>query len=189
MDRPEDRDACGRDRRDPPDEAATSAATPGWRRFLSHDSGPFAQFVKYGAIGVASTLVQMAVFYLLASTVCRCLGPEDSAVKWFGLPAVELSRFARGLRFAVDTVVGFSVANVFCWLMNRAFVFRPGKFAWYKEFGMFFGAAACAMAIATGLSWMLIHWVGLQTSVAVVIEVVVSFIVNFVARKFFIFKG
>ena len=175
------------------DWAATSAATPAsgsWlRRFLSHDSGPFAQFVKYGAIGVAATIVQMTVFYLLASTICRCLGPDDWAVKWFGLPAVELSRFVRGLRFAVDTALGFTVANVFCWLMNRAFVFRPGKFVWYKEFGMFFGAATGAMVLATGLAWVLINWIGLQTTAAVIIEVVVSFLVNFVARKFFIFKG
>jgi putative flippase GtrA len=194
---PED---AGRDTRDPSDVAATSAADSdvaatsaaapaAWRRFLSHDSGPFAQFVKYGAIGVASTLVQMVVFYLLASTVCRCLGPDDWAVKWFGLPQVDVSHVVRGFRFAVDTVLGFTVANVFCWLMNRAFVFRPGKFAWYKEFGMFFCAAAGAMALATGLSWMLINWVGLQTTTAVVIEIVVSFLVNFFVRKFFIFKG
>ena len=162
---------------------------PAWRRFLSNDSGPFAQFVKYGAIGVAATLVQMTVFYVLASTCCRCLGANDWAVEWFGLPSVELSRLVRGFRFAVDTAIGFSIANVFCWLMNRAFVFRPGKFSWYKEFGMFFGAAAGAMALATGISWVLINWVGLQTTAAVVIEVVVSFVVNFVARKFFIFKG
>jgi hypothetical protein len=104
------------------DKAATSAASPAtgttgilpvdgsWlRRFLSHDSGPFAQFVKYGAIGVASTLVQMLVFYCLASTICRCLGPEDWAVKWFGLPAVEISRFVRGLRFAIDTVKSYGL--------------------------------------------------------------------------------
>ena len=159
--------------------AATSAAPPAtvpwWRRFLSHDSGPFAQFVKYGAIGVASTLVQMLVFYLLAATCCRCLGPDDWAVRLLGLPSVDVPHAVRGFRFAVDTVLGFSVANVFCWLMNRLFVFRPGKFAWYREFALFFGAAAGAM--------------GLQTSAAVVIEVVVSFVVNFVARKFFIFKG
>ncbi len=159
------------------------------RRFLSHDSGPFAQFVKYGAIGVASTLVQMAVFYLLASTVCKCLGPDDKAVKWLGLPFVEIPDWVRSLRFAVDTAIGFSVANVFCWLMNRAFVFRPGKFAWYKEFGMFFGAAACAMAVATWFAGMLICWIRLQSTVALLVEVVVSFAVNFVARKFFIFKG
>ena len=181
------------------DRAATSAATPGavaqerdppaWRRFLSHDSGPFAQFVKYGAIGVASTLVQMLAFYLLASTCCRCLGPDDWAVKWFGLPSVDVPHVVRGFRFAVDTALGLAVANVFCWLMNRLFVFRPGKFAWYKEFALFFGAAAGAMAIATGLSWILINWAGLQTTAAVIIEVFVSFVVNFVARKFFIFKG
>ncbi len=193
MDRPAD---------NPDDRAATSAAPPAtgttgaspvdvpwWRRFLSHDSGPFAQFVKYGAIGVASTLVQMIVFYLLASTCLRCLGPNDMAVKFLGLPAVEISDWVRSLRFAVDTAIGFSVANVFCWLMNRAFVFRPGKFVWYKEFALFFGAAACAMALATGFAWVLINWVGLQTSMAVVIEIIVSFVVNFVARKCFIFKG
>jgi len=203
MDRQVDRDGRGRDKRDPPDRGRDKRDPPGsgcerrdppaWRRFisrfLSHDSGPFAQFVKYGAIGVASTIVQMLVFYLLASTCCRCLGPDDWAVKGFGLPSVEVSDWVRGFRFVVDTALGFSVANVFCWLMNRAFVFRPGKFAWYKEFALFFGAAACAMALATGLSWVLINWAGIQTSAAVVIEVVVSFVVNFVARKFFIFKG
>ena len=127
---------------------------PAWRRFLSNDSGPFAQFVKYGAIGVAATLVQMTVFYVLASTCCRCLGANDWAVEWFGLPSVELSRLVRGFRF------------------------------W-----MFFGAAAGAMTLATGISWMLIHLAGLQTTIALLIEVVVSFLVNFIARKFFIFKG
>jgi len=169
----------GRDKRDP----------PAWRKFLSHDSGPFAQLVKYGAIGVASTVVQMLAFYLLASTCCRCLGPDDWSVKWFGLPSVDVPHVVRGFRFAVNTVLGFSVANVFCWLMNRAFVFRPGKFAWYKEFALFFGAAAGAMVLATGIAWVLINWAGLQTSAAVAIEVVVSFLVNFVARKFFIFKS
>ena len=145
MDRPEDIDSRGRDKRDPSAAGTTGVPPvegPWWRRFLSHDSGPFAQFVKYGAVGVASTLAQMLVFYLLASTCCRCLGSDDMAVKWLGLPAVDVSDWVRSLRFAVDTVIGFSVANVFCWLMNRVFVFRPGKFAWYKEFALFFSAAA-----------------------------------------------
>ena len=43
------------------------------KKILSHDCGPFWQFVKYGAIGVMATLVQTGVFYFLASTVFRCL--------------------------------------------------------------------------------------------------------------------
>ena len=169
----------------------------GWldiRRFLSHDCGPFAQFVKYGAIGVMSTCVQMAVFYLLAATCLRCLTADDWAVRNLGLPSApftgaEAWYASRWFLAAVATAAGFTVSNVFCWLMNRAFVFRPGKFRWYVEFGMFFGAAAGAMATALLVQSLLIGWFGVTTSFAAVVEVVVSFVVNFCVRKFFIFRG
>ena len=164
------------------------------KRFLSHDCGPFAQFVKYGAIGVMATCVQMGVFYLLAATCLRCLTADDWAVRFLSLPAAEFSGTepwyaSRWFLAAVATAVGFTVANVFCWLMNRAFVFRPGKFRWYVEFGMFYAAAAAATAIALSTQSLLIAWFGMMTSAAVVIEVLVSFAVNFFVRKFFIFKG
>ena len=191
----------------PDDWAATSAAPPAtgttgvspvdgtwWRRFLSHDSGPFAQFVKYGAIGVASTCVQMSIFYLLASTCVKCLTADDLAVLWFGLPSAaftgeEAWYASRGMLAAAATGVGFVFANVFCWLMNRWFVFRPGKFQWYVEFGTFFGVSAAATLIALGIMKLLIDQLGCMPSLAHLIEVVVSFFVNFFIRKFFIFKG
>jgi putative flippase GtrA len=164
------------------------------RRFLSHDCDPFAQFVKYGAIGAASTVVQFAVFYFLASTCLKCLTPDDKAVELLGLPSVVFSgdepwHAARWFLADVATAVGFSVANVFCWLMNRAFVFRPGKFRWYVEFGMFFGVAATATAIAIGVQTVLIRYAGTTTSAAAVVQALVAFMMNFFARKFFIFRG
>ena len=90
---------------------------------------------------------------------------------------------------AVATAAGFSVANVFCWLMNRAFVFRPGKFAWHVEFALFYGAAALATVIALVVQSALIRFAGTTTSFAAILEIVVSFFVNFVTRRFFIFKG
>ena len=62
------------------------------RKVLSHDSGPFWQFVKYGVIGVMSTAVQLTVFYVLAATSMKCLGADDVAVKYLGLPSVEVCR-------------------------------------------------------------------------------------------------
>ena len=50
------------------------------RRCLSHEAGAFAQFVKYGVVGVMATCVQTGVFYALAATCLRCLGPDDWAV-------------------------------------------------------------------------------------------------------------
>ena len=164
------------------------------RKILSHECGPFWQFVKYGTIGVLSTCVQLAVFYLLAATCLKCLGPDDWAVTKLGFPAAGFAEGApwyatRWFVAAVATAIGFTFANVFCWLLNRAFVFRPGKFRWYVEFGMFFGAAAFATLIATSVQSVLIGRFGLMTSAAALIEVIVSFLVNFFVRKFFIFKG
>ena len=163
-------------------------------KILSHDCGPFWQFVKYGAIGVMATLVQTGVFYILAATCLKCLGSDDVAVRFFGLPAAnftgeEVWYATRGSLASVATAIGFAVANVFCWLMNRKFVFRPGKFRWYIEFAMFFSAASLATAIALAVMKVLIDSFGMMTTFAVVIEVFVSFMVNFIVRKFFIFKG
>lgn len=159
------------------------------RRFLSHDSGPFAQFVKYGVIGVLSTCVQMIGFYLLAATCLKCLGADDWAVRFLGLPSVEVSDGVRAFRAAVATAGGFTVANIFCWMMNRLFVFKPGKFRWYVEFLMFFGVAALATVVALGVQSLLIKYFGMMTTAAVIVEVVVSFLMNFFVRKFVIFKG
>ena len=162
----------------------------GLRKILSHDCGPFWQFVKYGAIGVMATLVQTGVFYLLATTCLKCLGADDVAVKYLGFATADgLTDGVRAFRFSLATAVGFVMANVFCWLMNRWFVFKPGKFAWYAEFGMFFATSTVATVIALAVSSALIGWFGLMTTLAVFIEVVVSFLVNFFVRKFFIFKG
>ena len=166
----------------------------GVHRFLSHECGPFAQFLKYGAIGVLSTCVQMVVFYLLAATCLRCLTADDVAVRFLGLPSVSFSGTeiwwgSRWFLAAAATSIGFVAANVFCWVMNRLFVFRPGKFAWHIEFLLFFGAAAGAVFVALLVQSGLIHFAGVTTSFAAVVEVVVSFLVNFFTRRFFIFKG
>ena len=163
------------------------------RRFLSHDCGPFAQFVKYGAVGVMATCVQLAVFYVCASFWLKCLAAGDPAVVRFGLPYADFTGqepwyASRGMLAAVDTAVGFTVANVFCWLMNRAFVFVPGRHSPVREFAMFFAASAAATFVALGVMKLLIDVFGVATTYAVVVEVAVSFMVNFAARKFLIFK-
>lgn len=159
------------------------------RKILSYDCGPFWQLAKYGAIGVMATCVQMAVFYAVAAFCLPCLASGDWAVLSLGLPPAEVSDAVRAFRFAVATAAGFAVANIFCWLMNRWFVFRPGRLVWYVEFGCFAAVSAVAMALATSVSGWLIVRFGMMTSLAALVEVAVSFVVNFAIRKFFIFKG
>lgn len=159
------------------------------KRILSHDCGFWTQFIKYGVIGLLSTGVQLVVFYFLASTCLKCLQADDWAVRWFGLPAVEQSDAMRTFLFVVATVLGFFVSNVFCWLMNRAFVFRGGKYVWYKEFLFFIGVSGFSMGLGLAISALLISLWSVMTSLAVVVEVGTSFCFNYLMRKYFIFKG
>lgn len=164
------------------------------RHILSNEAGPLAQLVKYGIVGVMATCVQTGIFYVLAATCLKCLTADDWAVRLLGLPSVaftgdEAWYASRGMVAAAATAIGFVIANVFCWLMNRWFVFKPGKFRWYVELGMFFGASTLATLIALGVMKFLIDQFGLMTTLAVVVEVIVSFLVNFFIRKFVIFKG
>ena len=136
----------------------------------------------------------MAVFYALAATCLKCLTPDDWAVVELGLPSVTFDGTepwyaSRWFLAAAATAVGFVIANIFCWLLNRAIVFRPGKFAWYVEFALFFCASSFATLVALAVQSLLIRYFGVTTSFAVIVEVLVSFVVNFCARKFFIFRG
>jgi putative flippase GtrA len=163
------------------------------RNVLSHDCGPFWQFVKYGVIGVMSTMVQYAVFFLLAATCLKCLAPDDIAVRFLGFPSAEFTGgepwyATRGMIAAAATGIGFVVANLFCWVMNRMFVFKPGKFPWYTELAMFFGTSTLAMVISLFIMKILIDQLGMMTTVAGLLNVFISFMINFFVRRFFIFK-
>ena len=149
----------------------------------------FFQFVKYGTNGVIATYIQAIVFYFLASTYLKCLGAGDWAVVYLGLDSAAVADGVRALRFSVCTAVGFSLANIVCWLMNRLCVFKPGRFKWYAEFAFFFAVSLCATLVALAISAGLIRFFAVATSIALIVEVVVSFVMNFVVRKFFIFKG
>ena len=54
---------------------------------------------------------------------------------------------------------------------------------------LFFGVAAFATVVALGVQSLLIKHFGMMTTAAVIVEVVVSFLMNFFVRKFVIFKG
>lgn len=149
----------------------------------------FFQFVKYGTVGVITTYIQGIVFYVLGSSCLMCLGQGDWAVEHLSLPCADIPDSLRAYRFAAATAAGFVIANAVCWVMNRMFVFRPGKFRWHVELALFFGVSLSAALIALGMSSLLIHLAGLMTSAALVLEIVVSFLLNYFIRKFIIFKG
>jgi putative flippase GtrA len=159
------------------------------RTQLGHEAGPFVQFVKYGIVGGMATAVNMVVFFLCGWYVLPCLTPQDPLVRLFRLTAPMMGDGTRAWRSAVCFTIGFIVSNIVCYFLNRAFVFKPGRYSWWKEFLLFFAGSGLSFVIGTGLQTVLIKSFGVQTSPAFLANLVAALLINYATRKFIIFKG
>ncbi|HOU21599.1 MAG TPA: GtrA family protein, partial [Kiritimatiellia bacterium] len=86
-------------------------------------------------------------------------------------------------------VLAFFVSNTVCYIINRLFVFRPGRHHIVLEFLLFLAVSAISMAVGTTLMGVLIKQFGMQTTYAFGANILSSLAINYVMRKFFVFKG
>ncbi len=147
------------------------------------------QIIKYGVIGVLATLVNLVIAGLCAAWVWPCLGPDDLLVRAGLFSSVAVSDAIRAILAVYCNLVGFFVANVFCWLLNRRYVFTPGRHHWFVEYLLFIAGSGFAVLCGSAVIWGLVRFQGMQTTYSFVVNVLVSVAVNFVVRKFFVFKG
>ncbi len=158
------------------------------KKQLFHDAHPFVQFVKYGVAGVIATCVHASLFFLLGWKVWPCLEATDPMVKLFHLDVQVVAEASRAWYSMLCNVISFLVSNAFAYVLNILFVFRGGRHHWLMEIGMFYAVSSFSVAIGTVLIGVLIKTFGMATSIAFVVNVCVSLAINFVVRKFFIFK-
>lgn len=145
---------------------------------LSHDAHPFLQFVKYGVCGVMATVVQAGIVYLLGLTVNPAVGTD--------IP-VDLKES----RTIVNNSIAFIFSGAFAYWINVKFVFRPGRHGKRKEIGLFFLISAISFfagLLAIPLIFRQIESKEYVEHFANLGFIVSSALVNFVCRKFIIFK-
>jgi putative flippase GtrA len=160
-----------------------------WTHYLSHDAPPFVQFIKYGLAGGIATVTHVVTFFLVGFYFFPCVSAEDPIVRLLHLapPAVEEALRARHAVFS--NIVGFFVSNTVCYVINRLFVFRPGRHHVVMEFLLFLAVSAISMVIGTTIMGLLIKNFGMQTTYAFGANILSSLAINFLMRKFFVFKG
>lgn len=160
-----------------------------WNHYLSHDAPPFVQFIKYGLAGGAATAVHILAFFLAGFFLFPCVSAEDPLVKLFGLAAPAVTEALRARYAVFSNVVAFMLSNTFCYVVNRLFVFRPGRHHVVLEFLLFLAVSAVSMTIGTTLMGVLIKQFGIQTTYAFGANIFSSLAINYVMRKFFVFNG
>lgn len=142
----------------------------------SRDAHPFIQFIKYGICGAGALIVHTVVFQLLLMKV------------WPELNDTSIDRWTRAKSTLTPTFIAFIFANALVYWLNTKWVFTQGRHKPLKEFTFFTlvnlpGAAGGFLgqsALITFLNW--------PPLLALIGFVVPNVLINFICRKFFIFK-
>ena len=163
-------------------------------KFLSHDAGPVAQFIKYAFVGGLATGVNILAFFLAGWFLYPCLTEDDILVRLLRkirgevrVPVAKTrSRAANAIRC---NIIAFFFSNTFCYILNRLFVFQPGHHSLWLEALLFFAVSAFSSFVGTAFQTLLIKKANMQTTFAFGANLVASLAINFVMRKFVVFNG
>jgi len=158
-------------------------------QFKGHNHGPLVQFIKYGIAGGVATGVHIVVFYIMAGFVFPALSPGDQAVTLFNLPATNVDDRVRANLAVMDNFIAFCFSNGVAYFINIKWVFLPGRHKRSVEMLMFFAVSGTSIAVGSGIMKVMIHMFDTTSSAAFVANIVASVMINFVMRKYVIFKG
>lgn len=146
------------------------------RAVLSRDAHPLIQFGKYGFCGVLAVTVQVAMWIFFS--------------QWFpNAEGLDLTKRERAINHLIANLCAFPFSNIVAYITNVLFVFEPGRHSKTREFAYFTGISFFSFIIGTMAGPFLIDRFGIPSWAAQGGLVVTSALVNFVCRKFFIFKG
>ena len=162
-----------------------------WRQFTGDGASahPLVQFAKYAFVGGLATLVHIVAFSAFAWWVFPCVTENDLVVRLFHLSAPVVEEARRATLAVRSNVCAWVISNTFCYLLNRRFVFRPGRLSVAAEFLAFSAVGAFSTFVGTAAMAWLVSRHGIDTSVAFAANLVASLAFNYVLRKFAIFRG
>lgn len=159
------------------------------RQFLRREADPDIQFLKYAIAGAVATAVHIVIFHILAWKTFPALQPEDPFVRMLNLSIETLENAMRSRNSMLSNAGAFVVSNLVCWIINRLWVFTPGRHHVLIEVSLFYAASGVAIGIGTVLMGWMIDQYGLLTTTAFGANLVTSALINYAMRKFVIFKG
>jgi putative flippase GtrA len=143
------------------------------------DSPWLIQFGKYGMCGVIAVVMHSIINYSLGLTILPSVGEGiDKDVKQHNL--------------LISNSIAFFGSGIVAYWLNVTFVFTPGRHGKSKEISLFF--IISAIAFFAGLLAIPLVFKALDTNKGIehfanLGFIITSAMVNFLCRKFVIFKG
>ncbi len=147
------------------------------------------QFVKYSLSGVVAVAVHSVAFFIFAWLIVPALKEDEIIVRIFNLSVTTISDAVRARNAFIDNWLAFIFSNFAAYILNILWVFESGRHNRWVELTMFYAVSAISIFIGSGVMWLLIKYIGSSTALAFGAEIVAAAMVNFVVRKYVIFKG
>ncbi len=164
-------------------------------QFKGREASPLIQFIKYGIAGGMATAVCITTFYIMSLFVLDALSSDDIIIELlrrFAGIDINIEPLTDGIRMrnaAINNSVAFVISNFVCYLINIAWVFKPGRHHWAVEIGLFYLVSGVSFALGTGVQSLLIAQFGIQTTIAFGSNLITALLINYAMRKFVIFNG
>ncbi len=158
-------------------------------QFFGHEAGPVVQFIKYVVSGGVATFVDVLVFYTMSWKILPAMRENDPMARLLRLKVIHVEENDRSRRFIINTAVAFIFSNLSAYLLSIFWVFQGGKHSWWMELILFYAVSGLSIVIGTAIGWLLIRKLHLSTTFSYITKGISALLINFVCRKFIIFKG
>lgn len=120
------------------------------------------QFIKFAFVGVLNTAIHYAVFYVLYAYV--------------------------GFYHLLASGIGYVIATVNSYILNRRWTFRSRSVAVGQEFGRFFLVNLASMSVNLLSMAVLVEIVGIDPPIAQLLTIALTLAVNFTGNKLWTFR-
>ena len=128
----------------------------------------YGEIIRYLVVGVMTTVVSLAVYYGLVSTV---LDPKNA------------------LQLQAANVISWVAAVTFAFFANKVFVFRSRGGNVLHEAGAFFAARVGTLLMDMGIMFGAVTVCGMNDKIAKLIVQVAVTVANYILSKLFVFRN
>ena len=156
---------------------------------FSNDKSSLIQFLKYGISGAFAMLTHIVVFYLSAWKLFPALQENDTLVALLELQVAQIDVSIRSANAMLSNIFAFFCSNIVAYICNILWVFEPGRHNKLLEISLFYLVSGLSTVIGTGMMGYLIRNFEFQTTIAFTANIITAVMINYVMRKFYIFKG
>ncbi len=162
-------------------------------QFTQREAHPAIQFIKYGIAGGIATASHIILFFILSIWFFPAMlaetGLDAMIIQFLGVEMAEVEETVRQRNFMVNNLLAFLFSNVVAYLINFHWVFKPGRHRRSIEVGLFLGVSTISLFVGVQIGLLIMQFFNATTTVSQAGNVVAAVMINFVCRKYIVFKG